>query len=70
MSKKSKPKWKLAFFNEKELRKWFGPRCDEQQPGCAVCEAWTRHDMINHMRWQDANTRVQLEHDAWQENKK
>ena len=68
--RKSKPKWKLEFLTEKELRKWFGKRCDEQQAGCPVCEAWARHDLINHMRWHDANTRVQLEHDAWKENKK
>jgi hypothetical protein len=67
MSKNEQPKWKLKFLTKKELLKWYGKRCEEQQPGCPVCEAWTRHDLINHWKWQDANTRVGLEYDAWKE---
>ena len=60
MSEK-KPKWKLSFFTKKELLRYYGERCSEQHPGCPVCKAWTRHDLINHMKWEDANTRIDLE---------
>jgi hypothetical protein len=70
MKRKPKPKWKLEFLNEKELKKLYGKRCKEQQAGCVVCAAWTRFDLINHMRWEDANTRVQYEYDIWHEEQK
>ncbi len=59
MSKK-KPKWKLEFLSEKELLDYYGKRCDEQQPGCPVCKAWNRHDFIQHLKWEDANTRLDI----------
>lgn len=58
---KKKAKWKFEFLNEKELQRWYGKRCKEQQAGCVVCAAWTRFDLINHMRWDDANTRIQMQ---------
>ena len=61
MKRKAKPKWKLEFLTEKELRGWVGSRCEEQQAGCVVCAAWTRFDLINHMRWEDANTRIEIQ---------
>ena len=59
--KSKKPKWKFKAFTEDEILRWYGKRCKVQQAGCPVCEAWTRFDFINHMKWQDANTRIQLE---------
>lgn len=70
MKRKPKPKWKLEFLNHKEVRKLYGPRCEEQQAGCPVCNAWTRFDLINHMRWEDANTRVRYEYEDWKEKQK
>ena len=67
MKRKAKPKWKLEFLNEKEVKKLYGKRCEEQHAGCVVCMAWTRFDLINHMRWEDANTRVQYAYDEWKE---
>jgi hypothetical protein len=64
MTRIKKPKWKLEFLSEKEMKKLFGKRCKDQQPGCPVCTAWTRFDLINHMRWEDANIRIQYENDA------
>lgn len=61
------PKWKREFLSEREVTKLYGRRCEEQQAGCPVCSAWTRFDLINHMRWEDANTRVQHAYDVWKE---
>lgn len=27
-------------------RRLFGPRCEEDLPGCACCDAWRTHDDI------------------------
>lgn len=45
------------FLTEEEIIKWYGPRCDENVTGCAVCRAWNRYDLINHMRYEDSVTR-------------
>jgi hypothetical protein len=52
-----------GFLTEKELIKWVGERCTEQEAGCPICKAWTRHDLINHMRFEDMNTRIENERD-------
>jgi hypothetical protein len=49
------------FLTEQEIIKWVGERCGVQEAGCPVCMAWARHDMINHMRFEDANTRAEME---------
>jgi hypothetical protein len=54
---------KRGFLTEKELLKWVGERCPEQEAGCPICKAWARHDMINHMRFEDENMRIELEFD-------
>lgn len=52
---------KVGFLTEKELLKWVGERCDEQVAGCPICKAWARHDLINHMRFEDENERIENE---------
>jgi hypothetical protein len=54
------------FLTEEEITKWYGPRCTENVTGCVVCEAWNRHDLINHMRWRDTVTRYECEPDMYQ----
>jgi len=51
---------KVGFLTEQELLKWVGERCPEQAAGCPICKAWARHDMINHMRFEDENTRIEF----------
>lgn len=52
---------KPEFLTEQELIKWVGERCSEQEAGCVICMAWTRHDLINHMRFEDMNARIEYE---------
>ena len=52
-----------GFFTKAEMLKYVGERCDEQMPGCPVCRAWTRFDLINHMRDEDENMRIQFENE-------
>jgi hypothetical protein len=54
---------KRGFLTEKELLKFVGERCEEQVAGCAICKAWARHDLINHMKFEDENTRIEMEFD-------
>lgn len=49
-----------GFLTEQELLKWVGERCPEQEAGCPICKAWARHDMINHMRFEDENERIEF----------
>ena len=51
---------KVGFLTEQELLKWVGERCPEQEAGCPICKAWARHDMINHMRFEDENERIEF----------
>jgi hypothetical protein len=51
-----------GFLTEQELIKWVGERCTEQEARCSICKAWTRHDLINHMRFEDQNERIQFEY--------
>lgn len=50
-----------GFFTEAELLKYAGERCIEQVAGCPTCHAWARFDLINHMRVEDENARIQFE---------
>jgi hypothetical protein len=52
-----------GFLTEQELIKWVGERCEVQVAGCPICKAWTRHDLINHMKFEDENTRIEMEFD-------
>ena len=57
-----------GFLTEEELLKWVGERCPEQEAGCPICKAWTRHDLINHMRFEDENDRIEYkEYERWTE---
>jgi len=50
---------KRGFLSEKELLEFVGERCEEQVAGCPICKAWARHDLINHMRFEDENKRIE-----------
>jgi hypothetical protein len=52
-----------GFFTKAEMFKYVGERCDEQMPGCPTCRAWTRFDLINHMRDEDEDMRIQFENE-------
>jgi hypothetical protein len=50
--------WK--FFTDEELQKWIGPRCPDVEPGCAVCKAWARRDMLRHWEYEDEQDRLEF----------
>jgi hypothetical protein len=43
--------WK--FFTTDEVLGWYGERCADIQPGCFICTAWTRHDLLKQMEYED-----------------
>ena len=28
------------------IEEWFGPRCDDNEDTCVVCQAWGQHDLF------------------------
>lgn len=45
---------------ETEITDWWGPRCNVFEPGCCVCRAWVRHDIIAAMAEEDEGTRREI----------
>jgi len=50
--------WK--FFTDEEMNKWVGPRCPDVEPGCAVCRAWTRRDLLRQWEYEDEQDRLEF----------
>lgn len=50
--------WK--FFTDEEMKKWVGPRCPEVEPGCAVCKAWARRDLLRQWEYEDEQDRLEF----------
>jgi hypothetical protein len=54
-----KESWK--FFTAAELRKHYGKPCKTFEPGCVVCRAWTRYDLLLQMEYEDECDRLEFE---------
>ena len=50
--------WK--FLTADEIVKWYGERCGVTEPGCPTCAAWTRHDFLRQMEYDDIRNRGEL----------
>lgn len=53
-----------GYLTRGELMRLVGKRCDEVEPGCVVCAAWLRFDLLQQMRFEDENTRIQAYKDG------
>lgn len=51
------------FLTAFEIFKWYGERCPSTEPGCPVCAAWLRHDMLKQWEFEDINSRIDLAKD-------
>jgi hypothetical protein len=51
------------FLTETELTKAYGERCPTFEPGCCVCSAWSRNDMLLQWEYEAMNDRIDFEMD-------
>jgi hypothetical protein len=63
METKSKSKTTWNFLTEEEMQKFYGERCLSFEPGCVVCAAWLRYDMLLQWEYDAINDRLDLNDD-------